>query len=123
MNLSRNFTLKEMTQSQTALRNNIDNEPDEQQIENIKNLVVNILQPLRDYYQVPLKVTSGFRIKANFVLVLFNPILFDAPIPLFSFIITSMLSYFASKSVFKFRSKEFSITNIFENFGRELIQL
>ena len=61
MNLSRNFTLKEMTQSQTALKNNIDNEPDEQQIENIKNLVVNILQPLRDYYQVPLKVTSGFR--------------------------------------------------------------
>ena len=61
MKLSSNFSLKEMTQSQTALRNNIENEPDEQQIENIKQLVVNVLQPLRDYYQLPLKITSGFR--------------------------------------------------------------
>jgi hypothetical protein len=61
MKLSQNFSLKEMTQSQTALRNNIENEPDEQQIENIKQLVVNVLQPLRDYYQLPLKITSGFR--------------------------------------------------------------
>ena len=58
MKLSSNFSLKEMTQSQTALRNNIENEPDEQQIENIKQLVVNVLQPLRDYYQLPLKITS-----------------------------------------------------------------
>ena len=61
MKLSSNFSLKEMTQSQTALRNNIENEPDEQQIENIKQLVVNVLQPLRDYYQLPLKITSGVR--------------------------------------------------------------
>ena len=61
MKLSTNFTLEEMIQSQTALRNNIDNKPNDQQIENIKHLVVNILQPLRDYYQVPLKITSGFR--------------------------------------------------------------
>jgi len=46
MKLSTNFTLEEMIQSQTALRNNIDNKPNDQQIENIKHLVVNILQQL-----------------------------------------------------------------------------
>lgn len=61
MKLSQNFTLKEMTQSQTALRNHLDNSPNDLQIQNIEELVNNILQPLRDYYQVPLKVTSGFR--------------------------------------------------------------
>ena len=61
MNLTKNFSLKEMTQSQTALRNNIDNEPNEAQIYNLKLLCTEILQPLRDYYQAPIKITSGFR--------------------------------------------------------------
>ena len=61
MNLTKNFSLKEMTQSQTALRNNIDNEPNEAQIYNFKLLCTEILQPLRDYYQAPIKITSGFR--------------------------------------------------------------
>ena len=34
MKLTENFSLKEMTQSQTALKNNIDNEPNAEQIEN-----------------------------------------------------------------------------------------
>ena len=61
MNLTKNFSLKELTQSQTALRNNIDNEPNEAQIYNFKLLCTEILQPLRDYYQAPIKITSGFR--------------------------------------------------------------
>ena len=61
MILSPNFNLKEMTQSQTALRNNINNEPNTEQIENLKQLCKNILQPLRDYYELPVKITSGFR--------------------------------------------------------------
>jgi zinc D-Ala-D-Ala carboxypeptidase len=61
MKLSQNFTLKEMTQSQTALRNHIDNSPNDLQIQNIEELVNNILQPLRDYYQSPIKITSGYR--------------------------------------------------------------
>ena len=59
--LTNNFSLEEMIQSQTALRNNLDNTPNESQIENLKGLCENILQPLRDYYQSPIKVTSGFR--------------------------------------------------------------
>jgi len=39
MNLTDNFTLKELTQSQTALRNDIDNTPNEQQINNLQNLL------------------------------------------------------------------------------------
>ena len=61
MKLTENFSLKEMTQSQTALKNNIDNEPNAEQIENIKHLCQTILQPLREDFQLPVKVTSGFR--------------------------------------------------------------
>lgn len=59
--LTNNFSLDEMIQSQTALRNNLDNTPNESQIENLKGLCENVLQPLRDYYQSPIKVTSAFR--------------------------------------------------------------
>tara|TARA_R100001530_G_scaffold135298_1_gene112142 strand:+ start:114 stop:575 length:462 start_codon:yes stop_codon:yes gene_type:complete len=61
MQISQNFSLREMTQSQTALRNNIDNTPNQEQIENLEQLCLNILQPLREYYQLPIKITSGFR--------------------------------------------------------------
>ena len=59
--LSSNFSLKEMTQSQTALRLGLDNEPNEEQKENLKQLCLNVLQPLREYYQNPIKISSGFR--------------------------------------------------------------
>ena len=61
MKLTDNFSLKEMTQSQTALKNNINNEPNAEQIENLKQLCQTILQPIRDDFQLPIKITSGFR--------------------------------------------------------------
>ena len=60
MNLSRNFTLQELTKSDTAIRKNIDNNPNADQIEKLKALCENILQPVRDHYG-RVKVTSGFR--------------------------------------------------------------
>ena len=63
MKLSTNFTLEELTISQTALRNGIDNTPNEEEIENLKRLCINILQPLRDDFELPLVVSSGFRSK------------------------------------------------------------
>jgi len=63
MKLSTNFTLEELTISQTALRNGIDNTPDKEEIENLKKLCINILQPLRDDFELPLVVSSGFRSK------------------------------------------------------------
>ena len=61
MKLTENFSLKEMTQSQTALKNNIDNEPNAEQIENLRQLCQTILQPIREDFQLPIKITSGFR--------------------------------------------------------------
>lgn len=61
MNLTNNFSLKEMTQSQTALRNNINNSPNQEQVENLKCVCEKILQPLRNLYNLPVKITSGFR--------------------------------------------------------------
>ena len=60
MNLSRNFTLQELTKSDTAVRLNIDNNPNSDQIEKLKSLCENILQPVRDHFG-RVKVTSGFR--------------------------------------------------------------
>ena len=61
MKLTENFSLTEMTQSQTALKNNIDNEPNAEQIENLRQLCQTILQPIREDFQLPIKITSGFR--------------------------------------------------------------
>ena len=61
MNLSPNFTLSEMTKSETALRHGMDNTPNQEQISNMQALAVNVLQPIRDHYKRGVKVNSGFR--------------------------------------------------------------
>ena len=61
MNLSKNFTLAEMTFSQTAQRLGINNTPNQSHINKMKSLCTHILQPLRDNLGVPIKVTSGYR--------------------------------------------------------------
>ena len=61
MKLSDNFSLHEFTRSQTATRYNIDNTPSDKQIFNLRNLCVNVLQPVRDYFMKPMIVSSGFR--------------------------------------------------------------
>ncbi len=61
MNLSKSFTLNELTKSQEAIRLGIDNIPNEEHIENLKILCEKILQPLRDYYGMPVSVSSGYR--------------------------------------------------------------
>ena len=48
MNLSRNFSLQELIKSDTAIRLDIDNNPNADQIEKLKALCENILQPVRD---------------------------------------------------------------------------
>lgn len=61
MNLTKNFTLHEMTKSETALRHDLDNTPDQTVISNLQALAVNVLQPIRDHYGRGVKVNSGFR--------------------------------------------------------------
>jgi len=57
MKLSANFTLNELTVTNTALPN----VPATGQLENLKQLVEHVLQPLRNIYGQPVHVTSGFR--------------------------------------------------------------
>jgi hypothetical protein len=61
MNLTENFTLSEMTKSETALRHDMDNSPDQMAISNLQALAVHVLQPVRDHYGKGVKVNSGFR--------------------------------------------------------------
>ena len=60
MNLTRNFTLSELTKSDTAIRKGINNNPNAEQVEKLKALCENILQPVRDHFG-RVKITSGFR--------------------------------------------------------------
>ena len=62
MNLSKNFTLSELTKSQDALRHNIDNTPDAFIQKNLQLLCENVLQPIRDHFG-PVTVSSGYRSK------------------------------------------------------------
>lgn len=61
MQLSKNFSLVELTSSETAARKGLNNTPDEQAIESLKALCENVLQPLREWYGKPINVTSGYR--------------------------------------------------------------
>lgn len=61
MNLSANFSLHEMTKSETALRMGFDNTPDEEATENLRLLCEKVLQPVRDHYGKGVKVNSAYR--------------------------------------------------------------
>ena len=61
MKLTANITLDELTKSQVAERKGINNNPNPAQIENIKALAVNVLQPIRSHFDKPLIISSGFR--------------------------------------------------------------
>jgi len=61
MKLTENFTLSEMTKSETALRHGLDNTPGNTEIANLKRLAENVLQPIRNNYKRGVKVNSGYR--------------------------------------------------------------
>jgi|TARA_R100001594_G_C3972384_1_gene248084 uncharacterized protein YcbK (DUF882 family) len=61
MKLTANITLDELTKSQIAERKGINNNPNPQQIEHLKALAVNVLQPIRSHFDKPLIISSGFR--------------------------------------------------------------
>tara|TARA_Y100000034_G_C6907825_1_gene421828 strand:- start:212 stop:670 length:459 start_codon:yes stop_codon:yes gene_type:complete len=61
MKLSENFSLNEFIYSETANSMGIANIPSVNEILYIQKLVDNVLQPLRDQIQKPIKINSGFR--------------------------------------------------------------
>jgi zinc D-Ala-D-Ala carboxypeptidase len=61
MQLTANFSLIELTSSETAVRKGIDNTPSIEVTSNLRELCANVLQPLRTQYAKPINITSGYR--------------------------------------------------------------
>ena len=61
MKLTNNFTLEELTKSETALRHNLDNTPTDDIVANLRILAEKVLQPVREHYAKGVKVNSGYR--------------------------------------------------------------
>ena len=61
MKLTENFSLIELTKSQTAERKGIDNTPEPHHQDNLKSLCTSILQPVRDHFSRVVSVSSGYR--------------------------------------------------------------
>ena len=64
MNISDNFSLEELTKSQTALRMGLENRPDGEQLVCLQTLCEEVLEPLRHHFAKPVIVNSAFRAKA-----------------------------------------------------------
>lgn len=63
MQLSKNLSLREVTKSITAERLGVKNVPDKEDIANLIDIATHVFQPLRDHFDVPIAVSSGFRSK------------------------------------------------------------
>lgn len=61
MKLSENFELNELIKSQIAERKGISNNPSTDQINNLKDLCLNVLQPIRSHFNYPVIISSGYR--------------------------------------------------------------
>tara|TARA_R110000868_G_scaffold3103_2_gene20696 strand:- start:8982 stop:9449 length:468 start_codon:yes stop_codon:yes gene_type:complete len=64
MKLSEHFTLAELTPSSTAKRLGIKNEPTPAHLECLKLLATNVLDKVREHFDKPIWVSSGYRSKA-----------------------------------------------------------
>ena len=61
MRISKHISYKEATQSQTAVRKGINNEPDAYQLQNMQVLAEKVFEPLREHFGVPIAINSFFR--------------------------------------------------------------
>ncbi|AKG08084.1 peptidase M15 [Moraxella bovoculi] len=59
--LTKNFTLAELTRSDTASRLGLNNTPDERATTNLRQSARGLWQPVRDILGVPMRVSSGYR--------------------------------------------------------------
>ena len=63
MRLSDNLTLQEVIKSDTAIKNGISNEPTPEHLESLKIVANEVFQKVREYFNVPIYVSSGYRSK------------------------------------------------------------
>ncbi len=59
--ISKHISYKEATKSRTATINGIDNHPDQEQLERMKNVAEKVFEPLREHFGVPIVINSFFR--------------------------------------------------------------
>ena len=59
--ISKHVSYKEGVYSTTALRRNIDNTPDDEQLKNMELIAEEVFEPLRNYVGGPIKINSFFR--------------------------------------------------------------
>ena len=59
--ISKHISYKEGVYSTTALRRNIENNPNEEQLKNMKLIAEKIFEPLRTWVGGPIKINSFFR--------------------------------------------------------------
>ena len=61
MQLSENLSLAEVMRSETAKRNGISNKPNPRHLENLKIIAGSIFQPIRNFFQRAIHLSSGYR--------------------------------------------------------------
>ncbi len=61
MQLSKNLSLAEMVRSESAKRMGLTNMPTDLHLANMKKLANNIFQPIREHFNVPIRISSGYR--------------------------------------------------------------
>lgn len=62
--ITKNFSMEELVASNTARMKGIDNTPDKEVEARLVQLAQQVLQPLRDSYGKPIKISSGYRCQA-----------------------------------------------------------
>lgn len=63
MKISQHLDLSEVIRSETAKRKGISNMPTAEHLENFKKLAENIFEPIRNHFNVPIHISSGYRSK------------------------------------------------------------
>ena len=61
MQLSKNLSLAEVLRSESAKRNGISNTPTKEHLANLTSIALNVFQPIRDHFLVPIHISSGYR--------------------------------------------------------------
>ena len=59
--ISEHFTLEELTYSQTAKAKGLKNEPDAVQSVHLCRMIYEVIEPFRQRWGAPIRITSGFR--------------------------------------------------------------
>jgi uncharacterized protein YcbK (DUF882 family) len=63
MKLSEHLDLAEVIKSDSAKRKGLSNMPTPEHLENFKKLAVNVFEPIRKHFGVPIHISSGYRSK------------------------------------------------------------